>query len=198
MALGAAVLALAALGTLWMLRRTPVAEVTAVASATPEPAPTALFTPDSIVTASPTPDLSTPSPVSTHTATPEPTAEPTTAPTAEPTPEPPRTRMRLDVQHPLQNGRLIVWLDGVLVVETKLSAEATKRIVAIKVREGRVEKMLDVAPGRHEVKVEIAWDGKRRTDSKVVDVVQDATGLLEVRLARVTNDLTLEWTALAP
>ncbi len=130
-----------------------------------------------------------------------PTVEPvgeaavTSAPEADPRAA---TRLRLDVSHPLENGRLIVWVDGVVVVETKLQGDVAKKVVGFKIREGHAEKMLDVTPGRHEVKVEMTWDDKRRAGTTLVDVVPETTGLLEVRMARVTKDLSLEWSSLAP
>ena len=73
-----------------------------------------------------------------------------------------QSRIRLSVEHPFENGRLIVWIDGVLVYETKLQASVSRKIVAFKVREGRVETLLDVEPGPHEVRVEVTWDQDRR------------------------------------
>ena len=105
--------------------------------------------------------------------------------------------MRLAVEHPFESGRLVLWIDGVLVYETKLRASASKTIVAIKVREGRLEKVLDVAPGRHEVRLEVSWEDQHRVGSQVIDVAAGATGLLEVRVGRVTKDLSLEWSRLA-
>ena len=105
--------------------------------------------------------------------------------------------MRVSVEHPFENGRLIVWIDGVLVYETKLQATASKRIVAFKVREGRTEKVLDVEPGRHEVRVEVTWEQNRRVSTKVIDVASGATGLLEVRVGRMSKDLSLSWSRLA-
>jgi len=105
--------------------------------------------------------------------------------------------MRLNVQHPFENGRLIVWIDGVLVVEEKLQAPVSKTIVAIKVREGRIEKLVDVEPGRHEVRVEVTWDQERRVATKVADVAPGSTGLLDVRVGRISKDLTLQWSRLA-
>jgi hypothetical protein len=107
-------------------------------------------------------------------------------------------RVRLEVAHPLETGRLNTWIDGVLVFETKLNADVAKRIVAIKVRQGHLETMLDVAPGRHEVKVEINWEDKRRVESKVIDVAPNATGLLEVKISKLTKDMSLKWSSLAP
>lgn len=103
----------------------------------------------------------------------------------------------MSLEHPFENGRLIVWIDGVLVYETKLQAQASKRIVAFKVREGRAETVLDVEPGPHEVRVEVTWDQNRRVGTKVVDVASGSTGLLEVRVGRVSKDLSLSWSRLS-
>jgi hypothetical protein len=108
-----------------------------------------------------------------------------------------QSRIRLSAEHPFENGRLIVWIDGVLVYETKLQATESKRIVAFKVREGRAETVLDVEPGPHEVRVEVTWEQGRRVDSKVVDVAPGSTGLLEVRVGRMSKDLSLAWSRLA-
>jgi hypothetical protein len=141
---------------------------------------------------SPVPEAQEPAATAAPTAA---AAIPPEPATAAPTAEAAATRVRLTVLHPLENGRLIVWMDGVLVFETKLRAEVAKKIVAIKLREGHVEKMLDVAPGRHEVKVEMSWEDKRRVGTTLLEVGEGSTGLLEVRLARVTNDLDLKWNA---
>jgi hypothetical protein len=107
------------------------------------------------------------------------------------------SRIRLSVEHPFENGRLIVWIDGVLAYETKLQAPVSKKIVAFKVREGRVEKLLDVEPGPHEVRVEVTWEQDRRMSTKVVDVAPHSTGLLEVRVGRMSKDLSFTWSRLA-
>jgi hypothetical protein len=107
------------------------------------------------------------------------------------------SRIRLTLDHPFENGRLIVWVDGVLAYETKLQATGSKRIVAFKVREGRAEKLLDVQPGPHEVRVEVTWDQGRRASTKVVDVASGSTGLLEIRVGRMSKDLSLTWSRLA-
>jgi hypothetical protein len=108
-----------------------------------------------------------------------------------------KSRIRLSVEHPFENGRLIVWIDGVLIYEVKLQAPVSKKVVAFKVREGRAEKVLDLEPGRHEVRVEVTWEQDRRASTKVVDVAPGATGLLEVRVGRMSKDLRLEWSRLA-
>jgi hypothetical protein len=85
----------------------------------------------------------------------------------------------------------------VLVYEMKLQAPVSKKVVGVKVREGRAEKLLDLEPGRHEVRVEVTWEQDRRVSTKVVDVASGSTGLLEVRVGRMSKDLKLEWSRLA-
>jgi len=108
-----------------------------------------------------------------------------------------QSRIRLSVEHPFENARLIVWIDGVLVHESKLQASQSRRIVAFKVLEGRAEELLDVEPGPHEVRVEVTWEQNRRTSTKVINVAPGSTGLLEARVGRMTKDLSLSWSRLA-
>jgi serine/threonine-protein kinase len=168
-------------------------------------------------TLAPTAPPATPAPVAVATAAvprlpPADTAAATLPPAAEwpatsgsgteeaaaaPADEPAGSRIRMTVEHPFENGRLIVWIDGVLVHEAKLQAQGSKRIVAFKVREGRAETLLDVEPGPHEVRVEVTWQQGRSTGSKVIDVAPRSTGLLEVRVGRMSKDVGFEWSRLA-
>jgi len=108
-----------------------------------------------------------------------------------------QTRLRLDVDHPLESGHLVVWIDGALAYETKLAASSSKKVVALTLRSGHLDTMLDISPGRHEVRVEVRWDGGRRVASTIADAAEGSTGLLEVRLGRMTKDLRLSWSRLA-
>jgi hypothetical protein len=47
------------------------------------------------------------------------------------------------------------------------------------------------------VRVEVTWEQNRRDSTKVVDVAPGSTGLLEVRVGRVSKDLSLTWSRLA-
>jgi serine/threonine-protein kinase len=144
------------------------------------------------------PRVQTPAPATPALESPTATASNAgVAPAAASSPEAGKSRLRLSVEHPFENGRLIVWIDGVLVYEMKLQAPVSKRVVGVKVREGHAEKMLDLEPGRHEVRVEVTWEQDRRVSTKVVDVAAGSTGLLEVRVGRMSKDLKLEWSRLA-
>jgi hypothetical protein len=74
----------------------------------------------------------------------------------------------------------------------------SKKIVGIKFREDHIMKMIDVAPGLHDVRVEMRWEDTRRTGSLRLDVADGATGLLEARLVGMAKTLILEWSRLAP
>jgi serine/threonine-protein kinase len=171
---------------------TPVAESEPPPSA---PTPSTSTAPTEPASAAPTtqPTLR-PRPEATPTV---PLAEPNDQPAATSSSETGGSRIRLTVEHPFENGRLIVWVDGVLAHEMKLQASGSKRIVAFKVREGRAETLLDVEPGPHEVRVEVTWDQGRRVSRKVVDVAPRSTGLLEVRVGLMSKDLSLAWSRLA-
>jgi eukaryotic-like serine/threonine-protein kinase len=163
----------------------PVAPTTTAPTAAPVTAATA---PPGPPAATATPALESP----TMTASSAGVGAAATSPT-----EAAQSRLRLSIEHPFENGRLIVWIDGVLVYEMKLQAPVSKKVVGVKVREGRAEKVLDLEPGRHEVRVEVTWEQDRRVSTKVVDVASGSTGLLEVRVGRMSKDLKLEWSRLA-
>lgn len=184
-------------------RAGPPDERTIVVDHAPEAAPSAVATPEALGRSTAAPSASAPSPRAAAIVRP-PTAATTTTIAPEPEAAVPAAsvaapgaraagRVRLDVEHPFENGRLIVWIDGVLVYETKLRAPVSKTIVAIKLRQGHVEKLLDVEPGRHEVRVEVSWAGEHRAGTRLIDVAAGSAGRLEVRVAKITKRLTLEW-----
>ena len=128
------------------------------------------------------------------TAAPLPSVAPTPppAPLSTPPPAQARSRIKLAVEHSLENGRLIVWVDGVMAFETRLRAQTPGK------SGGRLETAIDVAAGRHEVRVEVSWDDKRRLETQIVDVAPETTGLLAVRLGGLIKGLGLHWTSPAP
>jgi hypothetical protein len=196
-ALAAVLVVVALLGGAYLILRghsTPAPE--ALAALTPTAAP---------ATAAPTaatepPVPPTPKPTAVRTAVPA-TRAPTAA-TAVPEPTnaavaaraaPPRSKsqLRLQIEHGLKDGSINVWLDGALVFDARLRAQIERKILAITVREGRIDKTLEVDPGRHEVRVEVGWDDNRRRKTAMLDVASDSAGVLEIRLSR--GSLDLEW-----
>jgi serine/threonine-protein kinase len=165
----------------------PAAETPTETPAAPTVAPTAAATVAPAVV---------PTVVPTETSRPqaqlEPPVEPAVSVAPADPPAPTRGRIRLAVEHSLDDGRLVVWVDGVLAFETRLRAETARKSGR------RLERLLDVGPGRHEVRVEVSWKAKRRLETRIVDVAPGATGLLSVRLGGLMKGLGLEWTSPAP
>jgi len=177
---------------------TTLAQVAPTTMAPITPTTTAPMTPTTTAPAA-APTVPSPAPATTMSALESPRAtasNPRVAAAPTSSTDAGQSRIRLSVEHPFESGRLITWIDGVLVYETKLQAPVSKKGV-FKVREGRAEKMLDLEPGRHEVRVEVTWEQDRRVSTKVVDVAPAATGLLEIRVGRMSKDLKLEWSRLA-
>ena len=56
-----------------------------------------------------------------------------------------------------------------------------------------MDEVLTVAPGRHEVKVQVQWEGNTRTDSTWANFRPGATRTLEIRILRVVYVMTLGW-----
>ncbi|HXK08168.1 MAG TPA: serine/threonine-protein kinase [Vicinamibacteria bacterium] len=140
-------------------------------------------------------------PVALPPAVPPPTAAPApSSPTPEPTPEatpvpvPPPARVVVDFQHPLESGRLRVWLDGEELLVERVRGEVTKNLVLFKLRGGVLTEVLDIGPGRHRFRVEVSWNGERRSAGLPGRFAAGQTYRLEVRLSRLTKELSLRWT----
>ena len=90
------------------------------------------------------------------------------APAAAPSPPPlaePREVARLSIalDHSLKQGRLRLWVDKTLRLEKKLGKGDVAR-VALRPSGGSGRGGIEVEPGVHDVKVEVAWDDNVRTE----------------------------------
>jgi len=123
-------------------------------------------------------------------------APPTPLPTPEPTPvpTPAPARIVVDFRHPLESGRLRVWLDGEELLVEQVRGGVTRNLVLFKLKGGVVTEVLDVSPGRHRFRVEVSWDDERRSADTSGRLEPGETYRLEVRLGRIGRDLSLRWT----
>jgi serine/threonine-protein kinase len=122
---------------------------------------------------------------------------PSTAPTTpEPTPapSPAPARVVVDFQHPLESGRLRVWLDGEELLVERVRGDVTRNLVLFKLRGGVITEVLDVSPGRHRLRVEVTWAEESRSAETMGRFDPGQTYRLEVRLGRIRKDLSLRWT----
>ena len=143
-------------------------------------------------------------------APPTPTAASTTAPSTTPNAEKPvrvdvpdedvsgMARVDLDLEHSLRRGKLRVWVDGALVVEDDLDSRVARKIATVKIRKGHFERALDIPAGRHEIRVQVAWDGNSKTASAWANLAPGSTRQLSAKIGTgitglVKKDLDLEW-----
>jgi serine/threonine-protein kinase len=124
-------------------------------------------------------------------ATPTPAASPT-AVAARPKPLAP-AGLALDFEYPLESGRLSLWIDDKLTLDQDLEGRLAKNVVGIKIHKGTLEKTLRVGPGRHEVRVRVAWDDNVKEESLPATFKAGSTRRLEIRLGRIRKNLSVEW-----
>ena len=93
----------------------------------------------------------------------------------------------------LRGGLLRIFLDQDLVVEQRLTGQASKIALIFTVRKGSYKDVLEVQPGRHAIRVKVAWDDNERSERIVGTFKPGATRHLQVRLGRLRKNLSLEW-----
>jgi len=97
------------------------------------------------------------------------------------------------MEHHLKSGTVKVFLDGRLVAEEDLDARVTRNVLLFALRKGVMEETLKVAPGRHEVRVQVKWDDNTRTRRIAGTFRAGLTRRLEIGISRLGGDLSLEW-----
>jgi len=149
--------------------------------------------------------LPAPSGDSSPAAAPTAVATPTAAPPARPreagaravpreTPAPREPgRLRIDFDHPLKNGILRVWVDGERVIEQKLTGTVRKKGLVFKLAQGSFRDTLQVSPGVHKIRFQVAWDDSVKTEEITGTFRSGQTLRLEADLGRIRRDLNLEW-----
>jgi serine/threonine-protein kinase len=90
---------------------------------------------------------SAPSPVSA--LAPAPAAAPLLPILAEP------AHLEITLDHPLRTGMLRVWVDDELVLEEDIAGRVRKKILTFRLHKGSEKEVLDVAPGEHQIRVEV-------------------------------------------
>jgi eukaryotic-like serine/threonine-protein kinase len=142
-------------------------------------------------------------PVAPPTSASVPSAAPSPIPSAIPpavyiAPPPPRMgpavgRLRIDFDHPLKAGTLKVWVDDEPVIEEKLAGSLEKKALVFRMRKGNFTDVLEVTPGWHEIRIEVAWDDNKKTEKIMGQFRGGVTRTLDVNLGRLRRDLGLEW-----
>jgi serine/threonine-protein kinase len=163
-----------------------------LAPATAPPPPAPADEPIASPAATPTPDAS-PTPGPAPTRSPATRPAPTPKPPAKPSPSPRPASLAVHMEHHLKSGTVRVWLDDRLVVEERLDARVTGKILFFPVRKGLVEERLKVTPGRHELRVQVKWDDNTEVKRIAGTFRAGATKQLEIGISRLGGDLSVDW-----
>jgi hypothetical protein len=105
-------------------------------------------------------------------------------------------RLAIDFEHGLRRGTLKVWIDEELALEEELDSRVTRKALGLRTRKGSVEETVEVAPGKHTIKVQVAWDGNVKTAHAWGTFRAGATRRLSARvggLFGLRKDLSLDW-----
>ncbi len=104
-------------------------------------------------------------------------------------------QVSLDFGHSLKSGTLRVFVDDALVIEADLDSRVTKRVAGLTLRKGGLQDSFEVEPGRHEIRVRVAWDGNVKSESIWANLQAGSKRRLEARLRGVggLQDLSLKW-----
>jgi serine/threonine protein kinase len=121
-----------------------------------------------------------------------PGADATSPPSTAPGPTDPGW-LSVDLEHPLKAGKLRIWLDEDLVVDQKLAGQTDKKLLVFSFSTGHYRDVLEVKPGRHAIKVQLAWEDTQRTERILGTFKPGITRRLEVRLGRIRKNLSLDW-----
>jgi hypothetical protein len=108
-------------------------------------------------------------------------------------PEP--AQVSVDFAHSLKSGTLRVFVDDAPVIEADLDTRVTRRIAGISLRKGSLRDSFEVEPGRHEIRVRVAWGGRVKDESIWANFQPGSKRRLEARLRGVggLQDLSLKW-----
>jgi serine/threonine protein kinase len=102
-------------------------------------------------------------------------------------------RMSIDFKHTLERGTLLVSVDGATVLERRVSGGVRKSLLGLKLREGRLREVVELAPGRHEIVVKVRWGNDVRTDRIAGNFTAGATRRLSARIGLIGKRLSVEW-----
>jgi hypothetical protein len=100
--------------------------------------------------------------------------------------------LAVDFEHPLKDGTLRLWVDGVLALDQDLAAR-TRKVVGIKLHKGSLERAIPVRPGRRTVRVRVLWDDNLKEETLITTFRPGQTRLLEIRLGRIRKNLSVDW-----
>lgn len=81
------------------------------------------------------------------------------------------------------------------MVEEDLDSRVTRRVAGLTLRKGSLQRSFEVEPGRHEIRVRVAWGDNSKQETIWANFEPGSARRLEARLRGVggLQDLSLRW-----
>jgi eukaryotic-like serine/threonine-protein kinase len=163
----------------------PTAETTLAPTAPPTPT-------EAPATARPLPPV-TPAPVKAA-PTSVPRRTPRKTPTPKARPRPVETgKLSFRFEHHLRSGTLRVWLDDDKMIEAALTSRVTQDLKLVKLRTGKIQRLIGVTPGTHRIRVEVRSGEDIKVKETTAIFKAGVTRRLQASVNRVTGGLSLDW-----
>jgi len=80
-----------------------------------------------------------------------------------------------------------------MVLESRVTGAVTRKILGIKLREGRLRQVVDVPAGRHSISVRVRWGDDERSETIAGTFAAGATRTLRASVGRIGRRLSMEW-----
>ncbi|MCL4821851.1 MAG: protein kinase [Vicinamibacteria bacterium] len=189
LAVAAGVLTVLAGATWWGRSRTPpepVAAVDPVAATAPSPSPTGHLA-WSLASPTPAPQEATATPAASATPTAAPTTARAVATPTRPGRRAPRAQVFVDFEHGLRDGTLRVASGETVLLDVPLEKPKDGK--------GIVQRMLELAPGEHHLRVTLVLDeekDKEKVEELTAVLAADSTRQLEIRYGGLFKKLSVK------
>ena len=97
--------------------------------------------------------------------------------------------LRLELQHEIKSGQLLVFVDGEQVLDRPLRGRLTKKFLSRRYR-GSLREVIEVGPGKRRVRVQVLWDGREKS-AAIMGTFQ--AGSQRRLVATMDGDLSVDW-----
>jgi hypothetical protein len=128
---------------------------------------------------------------SSHIAPPAVDAPPrasTVAPAGSPSTDP--ARLRLRIEHPLKQGRLRLWAGDRLLLDEALRGQESRHLGLFKRTRGSLQRVVELPPGDHRLRVEVVWSDGRRSTSVAGRFAAGSSSQVRIQLEGADKSLS--------
>lgn len=101
--------------------------------------------------------------------------------------------LRLDFEHSIKDGTLLLSVDGEPLLERRLETRVYKKVLFFNLRRGQVRETIEVGPGERRVRVEVRSKHGRLSETIAGTFEAGTERTLRITIPRGDDSLSLEW-----